>query len=122
MSNEYAEAVGVWEHTIGKITHSIEPKEEDNYFFVKAKSEAEKASDGSILTRKMGGLYYDMVIRSKPELNEETEEMAKKREWLKTWIGVNINQIVEDFLVAFNWTTPEKLNELKKKVEKEESQ
>ena len=33
----------------------------------------------------------------------------------KKWIGVNISKIVEDFLIAFRWTTPEKLNEIKKK-------
>ena len=52
-----------------------------------------------------------MVLRSNPALNEEDQKE------LKNWIGVNINKIVEDFLVAFRWTTAEGLDKIKKNFE-----
>ena len=107
--NKYQEAIGKWEHTVGKITHIMEPEENDNYEFLAAKTKAEKAGDQSLLFKLVGELYFKMVIRSEPTIEEEDKKS------LKNWIGVNISKIVEDFLVAFRWTTPEKLNELKKK-------
>lgn len=110
MTNEYEEAIGVWNHQVGKITHKIIPEENDNFEFIRLKSKAEKSMDGSILFKGVADLYFQMVKRSKPELNEDTEKD------LKRWIGVNINQIIEDFTIAFNWTTKEKLEEIKKNI------
>ncbi len=110
MGNKYQEAIGKWEHTIGKITHILEPEENDNYDFLAAKNKAEKAEDGGLLFKLVGELYFKIVFRSVPSLDEENQKSLKK------WIGVNINQIVDDFLVAFRWTTPEKLSELKKNI------
>ena len=89
MSNEYAAAVGVWDHTIGEVTHRIEPDEEDNYVFLKIKNKAEKNEDSSILFRGVGDLYFDMVMRSNPLFDE-----SKKKD-LKRWISKNINKIIE---------------------------
>ncbi len=110
MENKYQEAIGKWEHTIGKITHILEPEENDNYNFLAAKTQAEKAGDQTLLFKLVGELYFKMVMRSETSMDEENQKS------LKRWIGVNINQIVEDFLVAFRWTTPEKLGELKKNI------
>ena len=73
--------------------------------------QAEKAEDQTLLFKLVGGLYFKMVLRSEPTMEEDNQKS------LKQWIGVNINKIVEDFLIAFRWTTPEKLGELKKKPE-----
>ncbi len=108
MSNKYQEAIGKWEHTIGKITHIMEPEEDDNYNFLKAKNNAEKAGDESLLFKEVGQLYFKMVLRSEPTIGEEDQTSLKK------WISLNIAKIIEDFLIAFRWTTPEKLSEIKK--------
>ena len=108
---KYKQAIGIWEHTIGPITHEIVPEEDDNYKFLMAKEEAQKKDDGSIIHRRVGELYFKMVLRSNPALNEEDQKE------LKNWIGVNINKIVEDFLVAFRWTTAEGLDKIKKNFE-----
>ncbi|KKN05849.1 hypothetical protein LCGC14_1083290 [marine sediment metagenome] len=110
MGNKYQESIGKWEHKLGKITHTIEPEEDDNYAFLKAKSDTEKSGDSSLLFKSVGELYFKMVLRSEPSMDEENQK------WLKKWIGLNISKIVEDFLIAFRWTTPEKLNELKKNI------
>ena len=106
---KYKEAVGKWVHELGNIKHELEPEEDDNYRFLRAKEEAQKKNDGSLIHKRVGELYFDMVIRSYPALSEEDHKELKK------WISVNINQIVEDFLVAFRWTKKEDLENIKKK-------
>ena len=106
--SQYKKALGVWKHTIGEVTHEIVPEEDDNYAFLRAKDESQKQGSTELLYKQVGGLYFSMVMRSKPSLPEEDQAD------LKRWIGVNINQIIEDFLIAFNWTTKEKLDEITK--------
>jgi len=107
---KYKESIGIWKHTIGDITHELTPEEDDNYKFLMAKDEAQKKNDGSLLHRRVGELYFNMVLRAYPSL----DELDQKE--LKNWIGVNINKIVEDFLVAFRWTTAEDLAKVKKNL------
>ncbi len=127
MGNEYQEAIGNWEHTIGKITHIIVPEEDDNYAFLRAKDEAQKKDSTELLHRRIGELYFNMVLRSKPKSmpKDGSPDYEKElEEWkanLRNWIGVNINQIIEDFMVAMRWTTKEKITEARKKLEAGES-
>lgn len=116
--SKYKQAIGVWRHQIGEIVHELVPEEDDNYRFLRAKDEAQKKNDGAIIHKRVGELYFDMVIRAYPSLSEEDIKE------LRTWIAVNINKIVEDFLVAFRWTTDEDLKSIKKNFEpkKEKSQ
>jgi len=107
---KYAESVGIWEHKLGKIQHNIKPEEGDNLEFVRIKQEAEKDKNETILIKGISKLYYDMVLRSDKELNEED-----KKE-LKVWISLNINQITEDLMVAYKWTTPEQLKKIKENI------
>ncbi len=103
---KYAASIGIWEHEIDGVVNKIKPEEQDNLKFVEIKKKAEKAKDELILTNEVGQLYFDMVIRSDKSLSEED-----KKE-LKTWISININKIVTDFMIQFKWTTQEKLDKI----------
>ena len=109
MGNKYQEAIGNWEHTIGNITHVMEPEEDDNYRFLRAKQAGQKSNSDEVLFKKVGELYFDMVTRSEPTILEDPEVVKS----LKVWISINIAQIVEDFLVDFRWVTKEGLAEKK---------
>lgn len=106
MTDKYMEAVGIWEHTIGKITHSLIPTEEDNYRFIKLRNNPDT------MFTELGKVYFDMVLRAYPHLTEEEKES------LKIWISVNISQIVQDYLITFKWITEEKLKELDENIQK----
>ncbi len=114
MGSKYKEAIGIWKHTIGNITHELTPEEDDNYNFLRAKDEAQKKNDGALLHKRVGELYFNMVSRAYPSLSEEDHKE------LKNWIGVNISKILEDFLIAFRWTTVEDLKNIKKKLENQD--
>lgn len=107
---KYAESVGIWEHKLGDITHNITPEEQDNLEFVKIKRQAEKTKNESVLIEGISELYYNMVLRSDGSLTDDDKGE------LKTWISVNINQITEDLMIAYKWTTPEQLDKLKDKA------
>ena len=107
---KYAESVGIWEHKLEGITHRIKPEEQDNLEFVRVKKEAEKASDEGILLKGVSELYIGMVLRSDKTLTE-----IDKQE-LRIWVSLNINQITEDLMVAYKWTTPEQLQAIKKRM------
>ena len=106
MTNEYMEAIGHWEHIIGEIRHDIVPIEEDNYTFIKAKNNPDT------LFFEMGKIYFKMVLRAYPKLNKEEQDS------LRVWISININQIIQDFLVVFKWVTKEKMLELDEDIKK----
>lgn len=107
---KYQESVGIWEHTLCGITHRIKPEEGDNLEFVRIKKEAETKKDEGVLLKGVADLYFNMVTRVDSTLNEQD-----KKE-LRVWISVNINQITEDLMVAYKWTTKEQLAQMKKKM------
>jgi len=102
---KYAEAIGVWDHKLGSIEHKLTPKTGDNLKLSKIMESSEK---GKIPLDKLMDFYYGLVVRDYPELLED------ERKELKDWVEMNIVQIMKDVLIAFRWTTPEKLNELEK--------
>jgi len=112
--SKYKKALGVWKHTIGEITHELVPEEDDNYAFLRAKDESQKKDSSEILHKRVAAIYFGMVLRAYPSLDEQEQADLKK------WIGVNIGKIIEDFVIAFNWTTPEKLDSAKKKLESQD--
>lgn len=105
---KYAESVGIWEHTIGNITHKIKPEEQDNIEFLKVRNKSKE--DESILFEGVKEIYFKMVLRSNPSMSDED-----KRE-LRTWIGFNIAQILDDMLIAYKWITAEEFSEMKQRA------
>ena len=114
--NDYEKSVGIWTHTIDGITHRIIPEESDNIDFLKAKREAQKAEDESILYQKVSELYFRIVTRTEEFGQKESvlndKEKQKLRVDLKRWISLNMSQIIQDMMVAYKWTTPEKLSKI----------
>lgn len=106
MGNEYAEAIGVWEHTIGKITHKLVPKKEDNLEFLRVKKIATQNNDDSLIYTGLMDLYFKMVLRENPTMTEEEQK------GLREWIGVNIADIATDLAIKFKWASQEQLDKL----------
>ncbi len=113
--NDYAAAISIWEHKIGNIEHKLIPEEGDNLEFLRLKKVAQKSDDERVLFKGVGDIYFKMVMRSEPELDE------KKQKKLRDWIGQNLPLIVNDMMVAFKWTTKEELEKLKNQVIDQES-
>ena len=103
---KYSEAVGIWKHEIDGIVNEIKPEEQDNMKFIDIKNKAAKVKDEKILIKEVGQLYFDMVTRSDKTLTEED------RTELRSFISMNINKIITDFMIKFKWTTQAKLDKM----------
>jgi len=98
---KYAEAIGVWDHQIGDIKHSLVPKANDNNRVAQVVTAYNKSKDMGKLMEGMGNIYYDMVLRSDTSLSEEDKTE------LKEWISINQKDIMSDLMVALKWQTKE---------------
>jgi len=108
--NDYAKAVGVWEHKLGNIEHNLKLTKEDNLTFLNVRKNADKANDEAVLFAGLAELYVNAVLRDYPEIMNDEKRLKD----LKEWVGLNIAQISKDLMVALGWTTKEKLEALEK--------
>ena len=109
---KYAEAIGVWEHTIGKITNKLIPKKEDNLEFLRVKKVAMDRKDDTLIYSGIMDLYFKMVLRENPTMAEDEQKE------LREWIGVNIAIITTDLAIEFKWATQEQLDKLIEETKK----
>jgi hypothetical protein len=108
--SKYKESIGVWVHELDGIKHELVPKKSDNIEFLRLKELAQKQNSQEVLFEGIQKLYFDMVMRSEPAMT------PKDQDELKDWIGVNIPLIINDMMIAFRWTTKEKLEALEKQA------
>jgi len=111
MENDYKKALGVWTHELDGIKHNLVPNKQDNLNFLDAKERAAKQKSEKVLYASVAEIYVGMVLRAYPDLKNDTENL----EALKEWVGVNINKIAEDLMVALKWTTPDDIEKIKEK-------
>ena len=108
MVNEYAKALGIWEHKIGEIEHKLKPKKADNLAFARIISHPQNKENYVWVLEQGGELYKTMVLREYPLSEQDKKDLDE-------WIGLNLNKILEDMLVTFKWTTPEVIQEARVK-------
>lgn len=101
---KYGEALGVWELRVGGFTKDLKPKKGDNLKLSRLMGEAKKKNDNSWMMEQMGEFIKELIARDHPPLNDiETEE-------LDIYIEFNIMDLIKELLVAFRWTTKDKLD------------
>jgi hypothetical protein len=105
--DKYTEALGVWEHTIGKITHVIEPDMMDNKRIWKIVNNYQTNRDQSQLIEKICDYYESLVHKAYPELSD-TEKQG-----LNKWIIANGMQIMEDVMISHRMSTKEDMDKAK---------
>ena len=101
---KYAEAIGVWNHTIENITNKIVPQMGDNERIGNAMSQMKKDKDTAAMLKNIGKIYGDFVERADPTMIEED-----KKE-MRTWVELNQVQIMKDMLIEFKWSTKEQFD------------
>lgn len=103
---KYAEALGIWEHTIGEITHELIPKKGDNLKISQILTEGKKRNDEAWIIAQLNKFYFDLVLRDYPDLSQEEQGE------LDNWVEMNQVQIMNDLLLAFRWATEESMKKL----------
>lgn len=108
--DKYLEAIGVWEHTIGKITHVFEPNMYDNSIMKRIMAEFQRTKNYEMLLTKTCDYYFSLVQRAYPELSEDDAVSLRK------WIDMNQTQIVEDVQISHGWLKQDDIDALKKQM------
>lgn len=107
---KYLEAIGVWKHIIGDIEHRIKPDMLDNERVNRIIHSCRGKDKQGDLVEKIGDYYFDLVVKSYPEMSD-----SDKIE-LKQWIRLNQYQILEDVQISHRIISQEDLNKLKEKA------
>lgn len=103
---KYGEALGIWELRIGGGKFDLKPKLGDNRKLMNLMSESKKKKDEGWMMAQMGEFVKELITRDYPPL-DDTE-----KEELDMYIEFNITQLIEELMIAFRWTTREKLKEV----------
>ena len=104
MTNEYENAIGIWQHKIGNIEHKIVPREGDNLKIARIMKSASK-NGIDWLYGEFNATYFDMVTR-------DTTLSDEQKKGLRLWIELNQVHIQKDMLVMFGWQTKEQQDKL----------
>jgi hypothetical protein len=107
--SKYAQALGIIEIPVKTVTFKIKPTKGDNLRFV----EIQKASgkDQDKFTREFIKYFATIIARE-----EGIAIPSKDFEDLETFIEFNADEVVRKVMVAFGWTTEERIKAAEEKV------
>lgn len=103
--SRFANAIGIWELEIGNEKLELKPKMEDVVEFRDLLMNDNIRSKKQLLYTKVGEFMFGLIKKHYPEDDEEQ---------MNEWIQINLNQILEEAMIAFKWTTRDDLIKGKK--------
>jgi len=116
MQNKYGQALGLWELNIGRDESQgplvLRPKKGDNFRLGKILTNERNRTDKSLMLEQIGSFIVELIAR------EEKPNNDQEREDLEFYVESNITNLMSELLVAFRWTTKEKLEEQEKQLSK----
>lgn len=98
--SKYAQALGRWEFEINGTPFSLKPAKGDNLKFLRLQQKYEKDQLG--LLEAFVPYMTELICRAEPEANPDEVEMFVER---------NTIAFFKETLIAFGWTTRDKLQE-----------
>jgi len=106
---KYGESIGIWNLKVGGANLDLKPKKGDNYHLMKIVNDNKK--DESRFFNQMGEFVKDIIKRNYPP------ETPGEEEELDLYIEFNIAGLVQETMIAFRWTTKEKMDAIQNKQE-----
>ena len=113
LRQQYAEAIGIWNHEISGIQHKLIPEMEDNDKLGKAVTEMQKDKDMNKIMNECVDIYCSMVERN----NLGLTDIDKKE--LHNFIGINKMQVMKDLMIQFKWSSEEAMKKAEDMGDKE---
>jgi len=106
---KYGESIGIWNLAVGGANLDLKPKKGDNYKLMGIVNTTKK-DEGKFFTQ-MGEFVRDIIKREYPPQSPNEEEE------LDLYIEFNITALVEETMIAFRWTTKDKMDAIKSNQE-----
>jgi len=104
--SRYSQALAVAEFTVGDLDFEIRPKKGDNRELLKLQSKYQE--DQGKLMEKFIPFMVDLIARE--------DDLAKEdRDDLETFVEQHMMEFFKEIMIAFNWTTREKMQEAESK-------
>lgn len=98
--NRYKEALGIIDFTVDGLEFSIVPQQGDNKKFLQIQKLAKDAPE------KFMGKFVDFAVELIAR-EESIESSDKTYEDLSTFVEMNMQAFLEEFVVGFKWQTRE---------------
>jgi len=106
---KYGESIGIWNLKVGGANLDLKPRKGDNYKLMGIVNSTKK-DEGKFFSQ-MGEFIRNIVKRDyAPQTPNEEEE-------LDLYIEFNIAALVQETMIAFRWTTKEKMDSMQTKQE-----
>ena len=103
---KYGEALGIWELRVGGFTKDLRPVKGDNLKLMRLMGEAKKKNDEIWMMEQVGSYLKELIRRDYPPLTKTEEDE------LDMYVEYNIIELMKELLIAFRWTTKEKMEEV----------
>jgi hypothetical protein len=108
---KYGNMLGIWNLKVGGANLDLKPRKGDNYKLMKIVNSTKGNEENFFI--QMGELIKRMIERDYPPQDpNESEE-------LDLFVEFNIAELVQETMIAFKWTTREKMNSIQTKQEEE---
>lgn len=108
---KYGQALGIWELRVGGFDKDLKPKKGDNLKLSRLLNESQKRKDNAWMMEQMNNFLYEMIARDHPPLNDAEKEELEK------YVEFNLMDLIKETLIAFRWTTKEKMEAEEKKAQ-----
>jgi len=107
---KYGEALGIWNLTVGGADLHLKPKKGDNLRLLKILMSEDNKKDKSLLLERFAKWLTDLIKRDEPPADEN--ELLE----LEEYVEFNLNELFEETMVKFRWTTREQLEKFKQEA------
>lgn len=108
--DRFGEAIGIWHLDIGGADIDLKPTMGDNRKLRKILMDDQLRKDKPLLMDKFDDFLFELIKRAYPDDSDER---------IKEYIEYNSQELFEDTLIKFRWSTKSDLEKAKEQVTKD---
>lgn len=117
---KYANSIGIWDFEVAGIQQDLQPDMDDIRDFRDIMVDPIYVKDRKKKFIKFSDFMFKMIEKSNPDEETATtqEEKNQCKKEIREYVEMNLNELFEEALIAFKWTTREKLKAAQEEEEK----
>ena len=108
--SKYGQSLGVWELKVGGADLKLVPTADDLLDFRNLMTDGNSKGNIKERLRMFEEFIYKIIKRDVPPIDDKEDKE------LKFYVRLNVNDLFDETMVVFKWTTKEELEEQKNKM------